>query len=56
MSNNDDEMSDVGSEERVRLERELHLERETRLAVLNVPIEERFEVQEPVADVGDNPF
>jgi len=50
MSNNDDEMSDVGSEERVRLERE------ARLAVLNVPIEERFEVQEPVADVGDNPF
>jgi hypothetical protein len=59
MSNNGNEMSDVGSEERVRLEGELRLESQARLAELNVPIEERlprFEEQEPVADIGVNPF
>ena len=35
-------MSDVGSEERVRLEGELRLESQARLAELNVPIEERM--------------
>ena len=64
MSNNGDEISDVGSEERsaervVRLERALLLERErqerqARLAELNVPIEQRFEA--PEEPVGDNPF
>jgi hypothetical protein len=62
MSNND-EMSEMGSLERETrrkqlLEREQQrLERQARLAELNVPIEERmprFEEQEPVADVGDN--
>lgn len=51
-----DEMSETGSEERVRLERGLRLERQARLAELNVPIEERFEAPEPVADIGANPF
>ena len=55
MSNHDDE----DSEERVRLGREARLERQARLAELNVPIKERLpqlEEQEPVADIGVNPF
>ena len=64
MSNND-EMSEMGSLERETrreqlLEREQQrLERQARLAELNVPIEERmprFEEQEPVANIGVNPF
>ena len=55
MLNHDDE----DSEERVRLGREARLERQARLAELNVPIKERLpqlEEQEPVADIGVNPF
>jgi len=49
MSNHDDE----DSETRRLLERQARL---ARLAELNVPIGERFEDQEPVADIGVNPF
>ena len=49
MSNHDDE----DSETRRLLERQARL---ARLAELNVPIGERFEEQEPVADIGVNPF
>ncbi len=63
MSNNGDEMSEMGSLERETrreqlLERE-RLERQARLAEVNEPIEEqmpRFEEQEPAANIGVNPF
>ena len=60
MSNNGDEMSEMGSLEReTRREQLLERERQARLVEGNEPIVEqmpRFKEQEPAANIGVNPF
>ena len=54
MSNHDDEMSAMGSLER-ETRRDQHLEREARLNP-DAAVGDPFEEQEPVTDIGENPF